>query len=1194
MSFDDDAAADRLAAIRRRVRRLVWWSGLSLTLTALFGSLLAAGSLDWLVRLDDVGLRVLLAALVWSFVGWTTWRTLCTPLRAALSDSSVAAQVDRRYPGLSGRCQSAAEFAAGGCDARWGSAELQALVVRQARADLSRVEPTEIVDPGRMGPALWTALMSCLIAGAVLFAYPLEAATAVRRLIWPWGNQPWPRTTVLALINEAGHPVPWDPDDPLRAVRGETLRFSVEATRGPLPAEVWWEVRAAGQAVPETHLLRQEVRDLPSGSDRRVAVVEWPVAQGPIEFRAVGGDDDSMAWHRLLVVDPPTLESFAIVVTPPAYSGQPPQTLPPGATQVRGLIGSRVKVTARSTKPLRSVSLAQRETAIQSLTLAPDGRSWTAELTITQPGTSVFWFILQDRQGFQEQQPLEFELRGEIDALPDVTLTEPDADRLVTPDARLPLAISAQDDRGLTRLQLAWQRGDNAEPPQELRSWTDLPLQATFRSEWSLGELQLQPGDRVVFRAEALDACDIGEPHIGKSAPRTLLVVSTSDKMTDLTQRTGEVLDDLQDAAQQQARLKQQAAELLTQLETVGELRPEDRDLLKRLQFDQRRLNSQLADTRHGLGHRARRIRAEFGWNGLSDNVTEPQLDAIADELDELSTSTLPQIEQHLTEAAKLLDGPQESRQDSPSREARDALDRAARGQQDVLEALLERQEELDQWQSERELISELQSLLETQQALNRETAELGSQTVTKALAELPPQQLAELAKLAARQRQQADRLRQFRQNLERQAEHLEDEEPARAAELAEAAEQLAQKQLDVTLRQAADDLSANRIGAAGPVQQAAEESLQQMQQAWNEQRPDDAEQLAQKLQKLESETQELVERAETLQKRAESENLADADRELLRRQADELRRDSQRLERQLERMRMRSAAESARRAAQDFDQAEAALEDGDDPEQLRKHVEEAEAELASVQEQLRQERRQAQARLAQEEYERIASQIESLKTRQEAVVAETVRLETQRQETGRWTRGQLRSLQDLAVTERELGVEASKLRDQVAAAVVAKAALQGVVRSLERATERLSDRQTDAVTQQLERDAAQRLNRILTAWNRQAEASEQPADDDQPPLHQDQPEQSGPPGEAISAMVQLALLRELQADCLDRTVALEQQRKPDGTLPDDLAPLLADLAEEQENLLSLAKALIELVRQPDAGPEPAAPETQP
>ena len=62
MSFDDDTAADRLAAIRRRVRRLVWWSGLSLTLTALFGSLLVAGGLDWLVRLDDVGLRVLLAA----------------------------------------------------------------------------------------------------------------------------------------------------------------------------------------------------------------------------------------------------------------------------------------------------------------------------------------------------------------------------------------------------------------------------------------------------------------------------------------------------------------------------------------------------------------------------------------------------------------------------------------------------------------------------------------------------------------------------------------------------------------------------------------------------------------------------------------------------------------------------------------------------------------------------------------------------------------------------------------------------------------------------------------------------------------------------------------------------------------------------------------------------------------------------
>ena len=84
------------------------------------------------------------------------------------------------------------------------------------------------------------------------------------------------------------------------------------------------------------------------------------------------------------------------------------------------------------------------------------------------------------------------------------------------------------------------------------------------------------------------------------------------------------------------------------------------------------------------------------------------------------------------------------------------------------------------------------------------------------------------------------------------------------------------------------------------------------------------------------------------------------------------------------------------------------------------------------------------------------------------------------------------------------------------------------------------------------------------------------------------EPKSAGPPGEAISLMVQLALLREMQADCLERTTALEQQRKPDGALPAEVVPLAAELATEQAELLSLAKQLIAQVN------PVAAPEAQP
>ncbi|MDZ4683828.1 MAG: hypothetical protein SH850_01990 [Planctomycetaceae bacterium] len=1189
MTAPTDPVDDRLAAIRRRVRRLVWWSGVSLSLTALFGGLIVAGGLDWLIRLDDVGLRVLLAVTVWTLVGATLWRSLWSPLRFGLSDGLVADQVDRRYPGLTGRSRSAAEFASAGCDPRWGSSELQALVIRQSREDLSRVEPADIVEPRRLGPLLCSAWLTCVVAAVLLFAYPLEAATAMRRLVWPWGHQPWPQATVLQLCDAAGQPLTWDAGDPLRAVRGETLKLLASSVRGRLPDQVWLETRLDPHATPEVSLLKQEFREVAEGTSEPIGIVEIPVARGPLEFRVTGGDDRSMPWYRLEVVEPPTIADLEIALVPPTYSGLPPQTLPVGVTQIRGLIGTQVTVAARSTKPLSGVSLAQRETTPTPLTVAADGVSFVGALTISKPGTAVFWFVLADRQGFREQQPLEFELRGEIDTVPEVLLSQPDSDRLVTPTAVVPLEIDIRDDRGLTELRLVWQRDESEPTVRGLAAWDDRPLQFEHSGEWSLANLDLTPGQRLVFRAEALDACDVGEPHIGKSPPRTLLIVSPDEKAADLAHRIGELLDDLGDATKQQARLEQQAAELATQLEAVGSLRGEDRDLLNRVQFDQRRLNAQLTDPQHGLAQRARRLRGEFPENGLTDPATEPQLEGIAGALEELAMTALPQIDQQLTQTAKLLD---QTEQADPAA-AQQALSAARRGQSEVLETLTERQAELAQWQDERELTGELQTLLDTQKKLNADTADVGSQTISRAPAELMPQQLAELQKLAARQRQQAERLGQFQQHLEQLAKRLEGDDPARAAEATEAAEQLQQQQLDALLRQAADDVAANRMGSAGPLQQQAEQALEKLQQTWNEQLPDDAEQLVERLQRLEAAAEQMAEQAEMLRKKSEEETLSADDRETLKKQAEELRRDTQRLERQLDRMRMRSAAESARKAAQELRQAEAAANDADDPEQLRKHAKEAEEALKELQNEVRKDRRQAEARLVQDELERIASKIESLKTRQDGVVAETIRLEDQRRESGRFTRGQLRSLQDLAAVERELSAIAGELRDQLATAVVAEAALAGVVRSLDCSAERLTERQTDAVTQRLEKDAAQRLARILAAWNRKPEEADPTESQGQPPGENEKPQEAGPPGEAIPLQVQLALLRELQADCLERTASLEQQRQPDGTLPVDLTPLATDLAVEQGELATLAQQLIELVSQ-SAQPAPAAPEKQP
>lgn len=1209
-----------LARLRRRLRRLIWWSGISQFLLALLGGLLLAGWLDWWWKLDDLGTRLLLAGAVWGLAAWTAWRVLWKPLRRELSDVFLAEQIDRLYPGLSARLTSAAEFRSSQFDPRHGSSELQELVVQQAAADLQQVKPDQLLNPRKISPQVAGALVACLLAAGVLYARPLEAATAMRRMAWPFGNIPWPRSTVLQLRTTDGQPVPWDPRSAMTIVRGETLELLVENLRGNLPHDLTLLVREPGQELPEEIPLRPRVRRdearREDGTTVRTdrAPLQLPVTRDLVEFRVVGGDDRYLPWYALAAVDPPRLTSASIQVTPPTYTGAPTVTLPTGSTQVRGWLGSKVRVTAQADRDVKSIELRVGDKPSVSIPVGDDKRSWSAELEIDRPAVTHFSFVLRDDRGFAEPQPMQFELRGEIDTLPEVILTEPAADQWVTPEAVVPIAAEARDDLGLTKLQRSMQRGNQSPQIETLQEFPDRPRQARLETEWPLSDLQLQPGERIVLRIEGVDACDIGDPHIGRSAPRTLLVVSAEEKRRELTDRISEIVDELRDAISQQKRLSEQAEELQTQLRDVGTLQSQDRDLLNRLQWDQRRLAAHLSDELRGMSRRAQQLREEFPANQIKDAEAEPHLEQLAQELRDLGDTTFPAIDRELTRITKALDGTVDPAEESPRKDAavsatdsknstpskddttprgaaaaEPALRQMSRLQEEAVRTLTERHADLSRWQNDRHLGDDLESLAESQAKLNQAAAELGAQTLSKSLPELSPQQRADLNKLADRQRQVSQRVEQVQREFSGLSERLEDNDPLRAAEALDLADQLKNEQLATRLRQAADDLAANRLGAAGDVQQQAGQTLQRLVEQWTSARPDDSEQLLKRTEAAEQMAKSLGDEVEQMRKRTDPDQLSQAsqeERDELMERAQELRRRAERLERELQRLRLRRGAEAARQAARRLRAAQQALQDGDDAA-AAEEMAAAEAAVEELQQELSAARKEVADRLAQEEIERVIGTLQSLKTRQDQVITETQRLETERQGSGRLTRGQLRSLQELAAVERELQQMAEQARDQLQQAVVAHSALQSVARSLGRAAERLSERQTDAVTIMLERDASKRLERMIAAWQRQNEPQKPESDEQPEPMPEgdagDEPEQAGPQGEAMPWRLQLLLLRELQADFLERTLAFEALRDDDGELSADLLPLLEDLAEEQGSLIDLATQLAELYRQSQA-----------
>ncbi|MBC8113645.1 MAG: hypothetical protein H7062_04665, partial [Candidatus Saccharimonas sp.] len=456
-SREEIIVAEHLSDLRGRVRLLTWVSGLSWTGCVLFGGLLVSGMLDWLIHFDDSGLRLVIGLGLLTGSGAMLWRQLISPLRQPLGTTFLASRIEGRFPGLQSRVLSAVEFLQHKLDAKSGSPELQRAVVGQALSDLEKIEPGDIVETKALHRVTIVGALLMAVVATVVVLHPLEAATSVKRLMFPFADVPWPRQFELRLVRADLSPVIQAPDQPLLIARGDTLELYVISERGRLPERVWFEHRLGNAAESAREALRQTtVRD-DKGRSHEAAVISWVAARGPLEFRATGGDDDSMSFVRVEVVQPPTLEALQVRIAPPTYSGLVVEVLPAGVGHAQGLLGTKIEVEGRADKPLQTANLRVGDKPAVPLIVGPDGQTFAAEFAITEPGVSAYWFELTDTAGFTDREAPRFELRGMADLVPEVVIESPVGDIQLAPDAELTVKVLAKDDLGLREVGLAYQ-----------------------------------------------------------------------------------------------------------------------------------------------------------------------------------------------------------------------------------------------------------------------------------------------------------------------------------------------------------------------------------------------------------------------------------------------------------------------------------------------------------------------------------------------------------------------------------------------------------------------------------------------------------------------------------------------------------------------------------------------------------------
>ena len=1212
---------DQLRELRQRVRRLLWLNGLSCAMAGLLCGALLIGVSDWLWHFDSLGLRGGLLAILVAGVSWVTWRRLVAPLRTPLSNVELSGHLEQCFPGLRGRLATAVEFLERDVSPTVGSPELQRRLIEQTTADVRSLNFAEVLDQREAKRSVLTLVAVCGVALLLATANSAAASTAIKRLLL--SDQRWPKTVELQLVTGNLSAVRFSEVEPLRSLQGQPLDLFVINTRGSLPQPVLVEFRQRGH-LPQSEPLRTATLRDAADVAREAAAIRLPIDEGLIEFRAVAGDDHEMPWHKLWITPPPKLESFRVHVIPPSYTGEASTTLPEGATQVRALLGSRLKITARATRPIRVASCDAGP-----VTVSASGRELVFELTVVRVGSATQRLSLTDRNQFENSSALRLEVIGVADPPPSVLLEDPATDQLVTANATIRVQAVVKDDRKLREIGLenlvvrtatseqssdVGVRATGGDRTTGGEKWQvenlphgDVRREMTVRWDRSLSELDPVVGDRIALRVVASDDCDVGEPRVGRSATRTLTIVTPEAKLLEIAQRLDLLLRDLESLATRQSQTKDQTEELRVQAEKTGELRPQDRDLLKRVELDQRQIGSRLFGSRT-VGRRddvtthARELLTQLENNQLNDSATRERLTRIATSLEALGQETLPALESTLGKVVKETLGGLSLPEGS-----RSFAEIVAR-QSEVLSTLTELVRDLTQWRDRRELAREVAELANTQESLNRDTNELAPQTLGKPAAQLPSQQQADVAKLADRQSRQAERIEQLRQrivgqvsNLPGQADRNQDgqEDRKQDGQVENLPHEFDQRGLVAKAREAAQEVAANNLGQAARTQQQLVEDLKSLANklaqtpATNtdgegrelKEFAEQLEALTQRQRRLLDETKETATKAESLT----PEQLAEQANGLRERQA-EAKKSAEELASRLKASRAAEAMDALRRASRHMQQAESQLGDkqlaqgADEQQSALEDLEQSGRELAAA-------RRAAQQRELAEKTHELAEAVRELIARQKTVVEETSRLAEEQQQAGKWTRPLSKAALSLSEEEGELAASTRGLSESLREIAAVRLTLDQATNDLSAAASRLRDKRLDGETRRHEQLALRSLQSLADALTPPKSEPSPNKDDTQQAA---QPNQNDAPQEPVPPVAQLQLLRQLQADVSNRTRDAETHQATDPAKEDEVKQSETEIRQIARDQQSLREATSELFDNVPTDPDSTDNEDQP
>ncbi len=1177
---------DRIREVKQKARRLAVSRSLCIVLSITVAVALCLAMIDFSLRIEDTGTRFLFLIGWLAAIGFAVHRWLLPVLRTTWSDQSIAQMIERHFPTLAGKLSSAHAFLTQTGES-YGSKPLMRNVIASTTDDASRLNFLDAINTRPTQQAVALAVVAIVLGGVPFFIAPQATSQAAVRLLTPWKPNPWPRVHHLKFV-----------DPPTRVGRGGKLRLAVVDESGRLPPKVEIQIRyeGTGNGDIESIAMRREVSD---SADEMV--FERNNLGRSFFYRAIGGDDQTMDWTELQVVEPPRIVSGQMEITPPAYTGWQPRTIDEPSASLRLLEGTSLAFRGTADRRLQGGALhvqsnddEQQDFAAQ---ISDDGVGFETELwTVT--AAAEYTMHLVDQEGTATVHADRWNVRVLKDDAPTLALIEPDVEELVTPGAVLRIVCDTEDDLAIRRVDLHFSRTDQSEegdssvslfagPPSVAVAPMPETLPAaahrwTVTHDWSLAPMKLPPGAVLSFYVVAEDY----KLQRGQTVARRLVVVSDTELIDRAGRRQSLVLSRLRQRLTQQRRARQGVESVRDLLAETLEIDKPAIDRLKSALLAQRQVNAALQGEEAEVLRELRRLKRLLDRSQIGDVDVRQRVENTLGTLEALGAEHLDPAIRHASAADQSIQAERDL--ERANKKGGDAaitvpedvpgeLERAASHQAESVKRLEELLDEMSAWDNYRRFAQELGELLRQQQDIRDATEAVARETLSRRQEQLDGKQRASLRSTAARQLELARRTERTLANLEAAREKLEASDPQASQMVGDAMQAARDNAVSGRMREAGRQIDQNRPGLAREDQAEAEQALKSMldelsRRSYSQkERVEKLEETGRELERLRKRQAELTKEFERAAAERDEQKKRRELQRLKKRQA-ELAQKMKKLQRQLQRLRANDASRNAGQASQAMEGAAQDAQQGN-AQQAQQQSQLAEEQMEQAQQKLQEAGEQAKTELAREQMIRLPQMVDGLIGRQVALVEELRRLDEIRQRRGELTAAQEISVEIAAETQRTLATDTQGVAEEMSALPAFVFALGEVQELMYELADRLDRLTTTVATIELGDRVLAELRLVREMMERES--------DSQPQQPGDGGGQGGEGGEAgqqpdfDAQIAQLKLLRGMQIRINEETIRLNDVEPADTVARRDLDRQLQGLADRQGELAGVVGDLV-------------------